>query len=208
MGIIKNYFNNTCKPKGFGGKMMIAGMNSGHARMAAWGSSKFSSLTPGAIVDLGCGGGRNAQELMKKYPYANVTAVDYSKLSVECSKKRNADEIRKGRCKVIQGDVSKLSLNDDTYDLATAFETVYFWPGPVISFKEVYRILKHGGTFAIVNESDGTNEKDQKWVDMIDGMSIYTEDQMKSYLIEAGFSDIKVFKNEKKHWITFTAYKN
>ena len=31
------------------------------------------------------------------------------------------------------------------------------------------------GIFVIVNESDGTNDKDQKWVDMIDGMSMYTE---------------------------------
>ena len=207
MGFLKKYFNNTCKPDGFLGRMMITGMNSGHAKMAAWGTSKFTSMNPDSIIDLGCGGGKNVQELMKKYPNAKMTAVDYSEVSVECSKKRNKEEIKKGRCKVVQGDVSKLNLKDNTYDLATAFETVYFWPGPVKSFKEVFRILKPDGIFVIVNESDGTNDKDQKWVDIIDGMSMYTEQQMISFLKEAGFKDIKVFHNHKKYWISFQARK-
>ena len=205
MGFLNDCFNNTRKPKGFMGRMMIASMNSGHTPMAKWGLSKLSKLNPCSVVDLGCGGGKNAQELMKMYPSAKVTAVDYSDVSVKCTKKRNTDEIKKGRCKVLQGDVSKLNLKDESYDLATAFETVYFWPGPVISFKEVYRVLKPGGTFVIVNESDGTNEKDQKWVDMIEGMSIYSEDEMIKHLKDAGFKDVKVF--HKKYWITFQASK-
>ena len=35
------------------------------------------------------------------------------------------------------------------YDLVTAFETIYFWPGLEKSFSEVCRVLKKGGTFAI-----------------------------------------------------------
>ena len=43
------------------------------------------------------------------------------------------------------------------YELATAFETIYFWPGLEKCFAEVARILKPGGIFMIVNESDGTD---------------------------------------------------
>lgn len=37
MGLFKNYVSQTRKPEGKLGKMMIKGMNSGHAKMAEWG---------------------------------------------------------------------------------------------------------------------------------------------------------------------------
>ena len=61
----------------------------------------------------------------------------------------------------------------NSFDLAVAFETVYFWPGPTESFREVWRVLKPGSLFLIVNESDGTNKNDEKWMDIIDGLRIF-----------------------------------
>ncbi len=61
-------------------------------------------------VDLGCGGGRNAGELLKMYPKAHVTAIDYSELSVAKAKEYNKDMITVGRYMVQQGDVSNLKL--------------------------------------------------------------------------------------------------
>ena len=57
MGIIKDYMNQTRKPEGILGKMMILGMNMGHAGMAKWGTSFLDVRPPEQIVDLGCGGG-------------------------------------------------------------------------------------------------------------------------------------------------------
>ena len=45
--------------------------------MADWGMSHLKTIQPEEIVELGCGGGRNAGELLKKYPQATVTAIDY-----------------------------------------------------------------------------------------------------------------------------------
>lgn len=83
MGLFKNFVSQTRKPEGFLGKMMLNGMNAGHAKLADWGLSYVPSIAPQKAVDLGCGAGRNAGELLKRYPTAYVTAVDYSPLSVE-----------------------------------------------------------------------------------------------------------------------------
>ena len=93
MGLFKNYVNQTRKPEGKLGMMMLNGMNSGHAKMADWGLSHLRISAPDRIVDLGCGGGRNAAELLKQYPNARVTAVDYSALSVEKGAAYNAEAI-------------------------------------------------------------------------------------------------------------------
>jgi ubiquinone/menaquinone biosynthesis C-methylase UbiE len=64
---------------------------------------------------------------------------------------------------VQQGDAASLAFPDATFDLATAFETVYFWPGLEKCFKQVFRVLRPGGVFMICNESDGTDPASKKF---------------------------------------------
>lgn len=59
MGLVKNFMNQTRKPEGKLGEIMINGMNSGHAKMADWGIAHLPAAAPETVVDLGCGGGRN-----------------------------------------------------------------------------------------------------------------------------------------------------
>ena len=63
MALFRKFFNQTRKPEGFLGKLMLSGMNSGHAKLADWGLAHLPELSVLAAVDLGCGGGRNAWEL-------------------------------------------------------------------------------------------------------------------------------------------------
>ena len=98
MGLLKSYVSQTRKPEGFLGKMMLKGMNAGHAKLADWGLGHLPALSPEAVVDLGCGAGRNAGELIKRYPAAHVTAIDYSPLSVEKAAAYNEQMISAGRC--------------------------------------------------------------------------------------------------------------
>jgi trans-aconitate methyltransferase len=55
MGLFRKFVNNTRKPEGLLGSIMI------------WGMNHFPQMDPKTIIDIGCGGGRNASELLKKY---------------------------------------------------------------------------------------------------------------------------------------------
>ena len=68
MNLIHRFFNQTRKPEGGLGKLMLRGMNSGHAGLADWGMSYLPAQSVSQAVDLGCGAGRNAGELLKRYP--------------------------------------------------------------------------------------------------------------------------------------------
>ena len=207
MGLAKRFFSQTRKPEGFLGKMMLGTMNPGHAKLADWGFAHLPEITPERAVDLGCGGGRNAGELLKKYPNAHVTAVDYSVLSVEKAKDYNKSMIAAGRCEVLQGDVSDLQLPAGTFDLATAFETVYFWPGLEACFAQVAKVLKPGGIFMICNESDGTDPTSLKFEKIIDGMKNYTAEELEAALKAAGFPAVTHDLHPSKPWITVLARK-
>lgn len=207
MGLYKKYVSQTRKPEGLMGKMMVGGMNGGHAKLADWGISHLKTIVPQEIVEIGCGGGRNAGELLKRYPSAKLTAVDYSEISVEKAIGYNAEAIKNGRCRVMQGDVSALALPEETYDLATAFETIYFWPGLDRCFAQVAKVLKPGGVFMIVNESDGMDKTSLKYEKIIDGMKCHTIEEIESALKNAGFGKIRADHHKNKPWITVIAKK-
>ena len=207
MGLLKRFFNQTRKPEGVLGALMLRGMNSGHGELADWGFNHLPTIRPVRIVDLGCGAGRNAGELLRKYPDSHVTAIDYSALSVEKATAYNKKSVDAGRCAVRQGDVSDLKLPNESFDLATAFETVYFWPGLERCFEQVARVLKPGGLFLICNESDGLDAAGKKFEKIIDGMKCYTPQQLAAALETAGFSDVLTVHHPKKPWITVIARK-
>ncbi len=207
MGLFKDFFNQTRKPEGVLGKLMVNGMNSGHAKLADWGMSDLNGIHATSIAELGCGGGRNARELLRRYPNAKITALDYSEVSTAKAEKTNRKAIGDGRCQVILGDVSSLPFDKETFDLATAFETVYFWPGLEMCFAEVYRVLKPGGSFLICNESDGMDAATLKYAKIIEEMNYYTIEQLADVLKAAGFSEIRTKHHPHLPWITVLAEK-
>ena len=134
-----SFFENTRKPVGFGGKLMVAMMNVGHGAVARWGL-QFLELAPDAkVLDCGCGGGANIKRLLKKCPQGIVKGIDYSPVSVEKSQKANEAAITEGRCAVLQGSVADMMFADNWFDAVTAFETVYFWPDLPQCFREIGR---------------------------------------------------------------------
>ena len=191
MGIIKRFLNQTRKPEGILGSLMLRGMNSGHAILADWALSQLPAIVPQKAVDLGCGGGRNVSALLQKYPQAVVDGVDYSPLSVEKAIRYNAASIARGKCTISVGDVSELQIAPNTYDLATAFETIYFWPGLEKCFANVHRVLKNDGCFLVVCESDGNDGMGDRYEKLIEGMKVYKVNEIESALKSAGFKDIK-----------------
>ena len=69
------------------------------------------------------------------------------------------------------------------------------------------KVLKPGGTFMIVNESDGTDETSLKFEKIIDGMKCYTIEEIEDSLKSAGFSKVQSDHHKNKPWITVIARK-
>ena len=116
-----SFFENTRKPVGLGGKIMVTMMNLGYSPVARWGL-RFLELTLDAkVLDCGCGGGANIKRLLKKCPEGIVKGIDYSPVSVEKSKKVNEAAIAEGRCTVLQGSVADMIFAGDWFDAVSLF---------------------------------------------------------------------------------------
>ena len=198
--------DNFRKPAGFIGKLIVAGMNSGHTRMAEWGFSHLDGKILGSGLDIGCGGGANVKRLLE-CGCEEVTGIDYSAVCVAQSTKCNKTYIERGNCRILQASVSSMPFENDTFDIATAFETVYFWPEIETAFKEVFRVLKKGAHFFICNEVDGLHKGDEKWTKRISGMKIYTSEQLSALLTSVGFTGIQTDSLFAKKYLCVTARK-
>lgn len=201
-----SFFQNTCKPVGFAGKIVVNMMNNGHEAMARWGFTHVEIGDCQKMLDIGCGGGANVARMLAANPNGKVYGVDYSEVSVEKTGKVNKKAIEEGRCEIRQANVLELPFEDNQFDMITAFETIYFWPDIVKSFEQVLRVLKPEGKFMICNEAVGTNPSDEKWTKMIDGMTIYRPAEVKKYLEQAGFTEISINTNQKG-WMAVVAGK-
>lgn len=194
---------NTRKPQGLLGRMMLASMNSGHRPLSHWAMPHLPLSEDAWVLDVGCGGGANLAALLRRCPRGRADGLDYSAESVAASRKKNAGELGR-RCTVTQGDVGAIPFPNDTYDGVTAFETVYFWPDLPRAFSEILRVLKPGGKFLLVCEIG--DPSDTTWSDRIEGMTVYSGEDLQARLEAAGFVQVQLDKT-KQGWFCLVAEK-
>jgi ubiquinone/menaquinone biosynthesis C-methylase UbiE len=127
-------------------------MNSSHSKLTDWGLEHISIENHHTILDVGCGGGRTVSKLAAIATQGKVYGVDYSEQSVAATKRTNGGWLDLGRVEVRQGSVSQLPFADGMFDLVTAVETHFWWPNLPGDMREVFRVVKPGGTLALIAE--------------------------------------------------------
>ncbi|MGI6340432.1 MAG: class I SAM-dependent methyltransferase [Bacteroidales bacterium] len=200
MSLFNNFIKNTAYPSTtFWGRLMLAGMNHGHQKMALWCIENHIKLSGNEdVLDIGCGGGQNIANFLKRTK-GKVHGIDYSPASVAKSLKKNKKAVTEKRSEIVQANVSAIPFENKTFDLVTAFETIYFWENIINDFKEVKRVLKPNGKFVVCNESSKM-EGNERWTNILD-MNIYTAEEIVDTMQQAGFANVKSYKKENTQQI-------
>ena len=197
--MFKSFFENFIKPKdNFGGRFMLRSMNKGHEKLARWGRSYLNIDKNYTVLDLGCGGGRNIEYFLTKAD--KVYGLDHSETSVKMASEINKKAIDTGRCQILVGDVKNLPLEDQSIDIVTAFETIYFWNDIEECFREIYRVLKNGGQFLICNEVSSKERRDVKKLLKMINFEIYKPSDLTKMLRELGFT-CQYYLDSKKQMV-------
>lgn len=195
------FAGNYSHPRGLIGRYMLKRMDKEHEPLALWGFEEIGIPQKSKILDIGCGGGFNIKRMLEMSPESRIYGLDISKESVKLAKSVNKKELGR-HVKILQGSVEKMPFKEGILDLVTAFETVIFWPDPEENFREVRRILRSGGRFAVVINYGGP---DDHWEDVVPGMTRYTAEQISSFMKRAGFAGIEIYK--KHTWFCVTGKK-
>lgn len=177
--------------------------------MTSWALDKIEIKPDSHIIDIGCGGGRTVKRLAKIADKGYVCGLDYSKLSVERSSAYNKSMIKKGRVSITNAGVSDMPFDDNSFDLATAFESIYFFPDIQNDIAEIYRVLNHNGKILICLEiyDDGTDNQQKTDVVKELDLNYFTTDGLKNILSACGFKNIKIYEEITKGWVCITGNK-
>jgi ubiquinone/menaquinone biosynthesis C-methylase UbiE len=180
-------------------------MNLCHSKLTDWGLQQISIENRWTILDVGCGGGRTVSKLAAIATEGKVYGIDHSESSVAATKRINAQSIDRGRVEVRQASVSHLPFPDNMFDLVTAVETHFWWPDLPGDIREIFRILKPGGTVVLIAEVyKGAHTIAARLVEKaapLTGLTLLTVEEHRELFKHAGYSDIRIIEEPRKGWI-------
>ncbi len=180
-------------------------MNSSHSKLTDWGLEHISIENHHTILDVGCGGGRTVSKLAAIATQGKVYGIDYSDESVATTKRANARWIDLGRVEIRRSSVSQLPFPGGMFDLVTAVETHFWWPNLPGDIREVFRVMKPGGTLVLIAEIyKGANTMAAKLAEKYaarTGMTVLSVNEHRELCTNAGYYDVRVIEERDKGWI-------
>jgi malonyl-CoA O-methyltransferase len=99
-------------------------------------------IQPQRILDIGCGTGVATDGLLKRYPKADVIALDFALPMLAHARKRGR-WLRRPRC--VCADLDQLPLADQCVDLVFANAALQWSTNPPAAFAGIARVLRPGG---------------------------------------------------------------
>ena len=186
------------KPTGFFGKILAKGMARGHKDFYKNTAKAMNLKNDDKYLEIGFGSGL----FIKKYVFniTRIAGLDYSEDMVKLANDFNKNLVESGKAEFKHGDVTSIPWGDNEFSIVVAIETFFFWSEPEKSLEEIFRVLMPGGRLIIemaYNKDDRMNHT--KLVKKMN-LKLYTGDEMKKLLTEAGFSEI-VINYFKGFWI-------
>ena len=142
----EEHFNEAARHYDFATKAMSLG------RDLAWKRHLVKALPEHAspcCVDLACGTGDVTFMVAEKYPQGQVTGIDLTPAMLELAEKKNTFR----HVQFQQGDMGALNFADGCVDIITGSYAVRNAPDLKPALLEIQRILKPGGTLALLDFS-------------------------------------------------------
>jgi ubiquinone/menaquinone biosynthesis C-methylase UbiE len=104
----------------------------------------------GLLVDIGCGPGHLAARISRYFPGLCVKGLDINEEMIDIAKRRWPPASFNG-VDFITGDAQQLPLTESSVDYIVSSLSLHHWTDLKIALREIYRVLKPGGRFLILD---------------------------------------------------------
>ena len=97
----------------------------------------------GAVLEIGCGSGAMAAEVLRRHPDVHVTATDFDQSMVDAAGRRLSEF--GSRVEVRQADATALPFQDGTFDVVLSFIMLHHVLEWELAVAEMARVLRPNG---------------------------------------------------------------
>ena len=141
-----------------------------------------------SLLEVACGSGH----FLKKYAsnVKRIAGLDLSDVMIKMAKRKNKDRIAAGTAEFVQGEAINLPWKDNTFSVVTSIGSFVYFSKPLESTREMYRVLYPGGRTVVSIEWNAEDEVDHSKKIKEWGIQIHSEEDIRSIMMQAGFSDI------------------
>jgi len=191
------------KPTGFFGKMLAKGMARGHKDFYKNVAKVINPTNDDIYLEIGFGSGIFIKKYMSHV--SKIAGIDYSEDMVKLASDINKSLVESRKAEFRQGYASSLPWADNEFTVVATIETFFFLTEIEKTLNEIFRVLKPGGRLVIemaYNKDDGADHK--RHIKKMN-LKLYSGEEMKKLLKNAGFSDI-VISYYKAFWIPIKGY--
>lgn len=186
MGLLNYLIEQSKKPSGFIGKIMLKIMNRAHKGLTKWGLSQLKAGT--SCLDIGCGGGNALKLLSKANLFEKLYGIDFSIDAVKLANKKNRKDIGTQKMFIQQASVLELPFSDSAFNAVTMFQTHYHLGDLPKALNEIYRVLNNSGQFVLVAENYKIKYHMKEY---------NTPESLEKLLLTCGFKSINILHKPK-----------
>ncbi len=199
--MMEAFWNQCGRPRGSFAPLLLGMMNVFHKPLIKSVLAEIPIEPTHMVLDIGCGGGNAIALLVGKAH--RVYGVDISPESVKKASSKNKKYIDAGRVFISQAEAASLPFADGTFDLITAFETIYFWGDLAANFRAVLAKLKPGGLFLAACEASRKDDETQNVFEKMSGgnVRVYSHRELRKIFERSGFSSVSTYCKNKPQWL-------
>lgn len=114
----------------------------------------------GHILEVGCGGGQMAADLLHTYPKIRLTALDLSLDQARRARRRTRSQA--DRIKVLRASALDLPFASGAFDAVYSSASIKHWPDPRRGLRECIRVLKPRGHLLVFEVDRGCSLEDAR----------------------------------------------
>lgn len=189
MGKFTEYIGSQCgNPRGIIGACCCLIMNAMNRAMYRRVLATVKLNKDSQLLDIGYGNGYLIKGIFKKFR-CYISGIDISEDMKQIATKRNREADERGKLNLKVGDCCDLPFDNNSFQVVTSVNTIYFWKDTLKGLSEIYRVLSEDGYFVNALYS-------KEWLQKLSytrkGFAFFDKDELIALGKKAGFKEVLV----------------
>ena len=140
------------------------------------------------VLDVGCGAGWLSRRLAKLVPEGRAVGMDISDEMIRHARRASADF---GNLMFVAGEAAEIPWQPHFFSHAISVESSYYWPNPAAGVKDIFRVLREGGSAWILINYYRDNPHCHQWGELLAvSTHLLSGDEWAELFRGAGFSNV------------------